>query len=255
MKILNALKGFFSQLAALLFVPRCSACGITLPSKDIALCDKCKEMYLLESKYLCGSCGRAHRMCTCRISFAGIKIPFLHVTGYDVKRNAVSKSIILNIKDNNIPAAFDYLADEMLTAFRERYIRLFERSNVVITYVPRSEKARRRAGHDQSEQIAVRIAKKSGAVFMPLFENHGVKVQKKLNRAEREENAKKNYELIASELKLNGQIVIIIDDIVTTGASIGACAVLAKKAGARAVIALTAAKAEYKKGLTPDNEQ
>ncbi len=212
-------------------------------------------MYLLESKYLCGSCGRAHRMCTCRISFSGAKIPFLHVTGYDVKRNSASKSVILNIKDNNIPSAFDFLANEMLTAFRERYVRLFERSNVVITYVPRSEKARRRAGHDQSEQIAMRIAEKSGAVFMPLFKNHGVKAQKKLSRAEREENARQNYELMSPELKLKGQIVIIIDDIVTTGASIGACAMLVKNAGAKATIALAAAKTEYKKGITPETNE
>lgn len=253
MKILRSLKGVLSQLLSLVFVPKCTACGDTLPSST-ALCSRCEKMYLLESKYLCGGCERTHRMCLCRIDFAGSKIPFLHVTGYDVKRTSVSKSLILRIKDNNIRAAFDFLADEMLVVLKERYVRLLERASVVITYVPRSRRARRRAGHDQSEQIAKRIAEKSGAVFMPLFKNNGVKVQKYLHRDEREENARQNYELISPELRLDGLVVVIIDDIVTTGASMGACAAMAKSVGAKAVIALSAAKTEYKKGLTPESD-
>ncbi len=251
MKILSAVKGFFAALLPLVFVPRCAACSAVLDSKEIPLCDNCKKAYLLESKYLCSGCNRAHRMCTCRAGFEGAKIPQLHVTAYDVKRVSVSKSMILNIKDNNIPSAFDFLATEMLTAFKERYIRLFERTNVLITFVPRSEKAKRKAGHDQSEQLACRISDMSGAVFMPLFVNNGIKAQKNLSYAEREDNARKNYGLLMPELGLDGQTVIIVDDIVTTGASIGACAALARKAGARAVIALCAAKTENKKGLTP----
>ena len=255
MKILNALKRIIGQLLSLIFVPRCSSCGLVLESKERALCQKCEQMYLTESKMLCSGCGRAHRVCSCRIRFLGSRIPFLHVTGYDVKRNSASKNMILSIKDNNIPSAFDFLAEEMLRAFNERYIRLFQRANVIVTYVPRSKKARRRAGHDQSEQLAMRIAEKSGAVFMPLFKNAGQKAQKKLSGTEREENARQNYSLLSPELNLRGQIIIVVDDIVTTGASIGACASLVRSVGARAVIALSAAKSEYKKGIVPENEE
>ena len=255
MKILNALKRFLGILAELVYVPRCASCGEALPSKDIPLCTECEKAYLLESKMLCGHCSRAHRMCVCRIDFGGAKIPALHVTAYDVKRSSVSKNIILNIKDNDIPAAFDFLAREMLTAFTERYVRLFERANVIITYIPRSERARRKAGHDQSEQLAMRIARESGAVFMPLFRNKGDKSQKKLTKSEREENALNNFELITPELKLKNQIIVIVDDIITTGASIGACASLAKSVDARLVIALTAAKTDYKKGINSDTEK
>ncbi len=255
MKILSRLKGALASLISLIYVPRCASCMAVLPSKDIPLCPECEKAYQLESKYLCSGCSRAHRMCMCRISFGDAKIPFSHVTGYDVKRSSASKNIILNIKDNNLPSAFDFLCREMLTVLKEKYIRLFERTNVVITYVPRSKMARRRAGHDQSEQLAVRIARESGAVFMPLFKNNGIKSQKYLSRAEREKNAMQNHSLLYPELKLSGQTVIIVDDIVTTGASIGACALLARSVGAKAVIGLCAAKTESKKGINLENNE
>jgi predicted amidophosphoribosyltransferase len=201
----------------------------------------------------CKICNRAHRACICKIEFLGAKIPLTHVTGYDIKRPSVSKNIILSVKDTRLDGTFDFLAEEMLTALKERYLRLFERTNVVITYVQRSEKARRRAGHDQSEQIARRIADKSGAVFMPLFENNGIKKQKTLKRTERQQNAIKNYSLLYPELSLKGQTVVIIDDIVTTGASIGACAGLAKKVGAKATLGLSFARSVREKIENEEN--
>lgn len=249
MTVLKAIKGFFSMLATLLFPPKCAGCQVVLPSDEVVLCKKCVDVYRLETKIQCKACNRAHRACICKIEFLGAKIPLTHVTGYDIKRPSVSKNIILGVKDTRLDSAFDFLADEMLTALKERYLRLFERTNVLITYVPRSKNAKRRAGHDQSEQIAKRVANKSGAVFMPLFENNGIKKQKTLKRAERQQNAAKNYSLLYPELSLKGQTVVIIDDIVTTGASIGACATLAKKSGAKATLALSFARSVRENGI------
>lgn len=253
MKLTDAVKKAVSQIASLVFVPRCASCYKVLPSKRIPLCEKCKSAYLLESKKLCKKCGRVHKMCVCRIKIGGTNVPFVHVTGYDVNRSSVSKNMILHIKDTRLDSAFDFLADEMLTALKERYIRLFERGNIVITYVPRSAKARRKAGHDQSEQLAMRISERSGAPFVPLFSNSSVKAQKKLDKDTRFENAMRGYSLIHPELKLTDRIIVIIDDIVTTGASIGACATLARRNGAKAVIGLVCAKTVSEKGPTEEN--
>ena len=249
MTVLKKIKGFFAVLATLLFPPKCAGCQVVLPSDDVILCKKCADVYRLETKMRCKICNRAHRACICKIEFLGTKIPITHVTGYDIKRPSVSKNIILGVKDTRLDSTFDFLAEEMLTALKERYLRLFERTNVVITYVQRSKNAKRRAGHDQSEQIARRIADKSGAVFMPLFENNGIKKQKTLKRAQRQQNALKNYSLLYPELSLKGQTVVIIDDIVTTGASIGTCAILAQKVGAKATLGLSFAKSVREEGI------
>ena len=249
MGFIEKTKAWLTELTELIYVPRCASCFAVLPTKETALCKSCSDAYLTESKRLCARCGMVHKMCTCRVEYDGIRIPITHITGYDIRRSSVSKNIILRLKDNNYGGAFDFLANEMLTALKERYVRLFERGGVVITYVPRSKRAKRKAGHDQSEQLAKRISKASGAPLVPLFENVSRSYQKALNRAERSENARKGYRLISPELKLDDRIVVIIDDIVTTGASIGACASLARRNGAKLVIGLVCAKAISRKGI------
>ena len=250
MSIIKKLKKIKDALAALVFVPKCASCLSVLPAESDALCKKCKEIYELESKYSCHVCGRAHKMCVCKIQCEGRNYPFVHITAYDINRNSVSKSIILNIKETNFAGAFDFLAENMYSALIERYPTLLGSARVYITYVPRSEKARKRAGHDQSYQIAKRISELSSAPVIKIFENHSKKQQKKLNAAQRRENAKSNYTLSNEPIDLNQTVLIIVDDIVTTGASIGACADLAKKVGAKAVIGLVCARAESKKSQT-----
>lgn len=240
-------------LVPLIFVPRCASCLEVLPSKNDALCKECAKIYELESKYICSACGRPHRFCTCKLEFEGVKTALVHVTAYDIKRNSVSKSIILNLKDTKYPGAFDFFARELHETVKMRYVSLLERNNFAVSYVPRSEKARKSAGHDQSYEIATRFARLAGVSAVTLFENLSDEQQKKLDAKQRIENAKANYVLADEELDLSGKIVLIIDDITTTGSSLGACAALAKGAGARAVIALVCARAESK-GSVQEND-
>jgi ComF family protein len=250
MPLLKRIGEWIKELGDLVFVPRCGACNTAVASREIAMCEKCTLRYLTESKKFCKVCARPHRACVCKVDSPRGKVPIVHVTGYDIRRSSVSRSLILNLKNDAFSAPLDLLAEDMLMALRERYIRLFEREGVVITYLPRSKRAKRRAGHDQSEQLARRISALSGAPLVPLFVNNSKRSQKKLNREQRIENAKNGYALLADGLRLDNKVVIMVDDIVTTGASMGACAALVKSVGAKAVIGLVCAKAVSYKGLT-----
>ena len=253
MKAQSKIRKIIDQLLSLLFVPRCAACLCVMSSKSQVLCPKCRERYDLESKYLCASCSRAHRYCTCRVEYEERRFPLVHLTAYDIKRESVSKSVILNLKDTRFDEVFKFWAQEMAEVLHERYFRIFEHDNTIITYVPRSKKAKRKAGHDQSCEIAKHLSNITGAPMIALFRNESSAAQKSLSRESRRENARINYKMIESDIRLDGRVVIIIDDIVTTGASIGACSVLAKDAHAKAVIALVCAKAENPKGLSESN--
>ena len=236
-------------IAPLIFVPRCSACLTVVPSKNHALCEKCMERYELESKYLCSTCGRSHRYCTCKIDYEGKKYALVHISAYDIMRSSVSKSMILNLKDNKFPGAFDFLAKELYETVKMRYATLLDGGNVIVTYIPRSNKAKKKAGHDQSREVAERFARLSGAPAVTLFENQSASQQKKLNAIQRKENAAENYRLCDENVSLAGKVLLLIDDITTTGATIGACATLAKKAKAKAVIALVSARADKKSAV------
>jgi competence protein ComFC len=154
--------------------------------------------------------------------------------------------MILNLKDNKFPGAFDFLAGELYETVMMRYSRIFDAGNVIITHVPRSNKAKKKAGHDQSKEIAERFGRLSGAPAVTLFENQSLSQQKQLSAEQRRENASESYRLCDENVSLAGKVLLMIDDITTTGATLCACAKLAEGAHAKAVIALVCARAESK---------
>ena len=257
MKILKKLKAwFYEYILALFIVPKCVSCFSVIESDKEAMCQECKHIYQLESKLECSVCQRPHTHCTCRVKFEGFSIPLFHVTGYDIKRNAISKNIVLHIKDNNYPAAFDFMAAEMTEVLKLRLplITHMPLEEIVMTWVPRSEKAKRRAGHDQSYEMAKRIADTLGCQLVPMFENSSVSFQKTLSKDKRRENAVKSYALKDGVLDIiDHRHVVLVDDIVTTGASIGACAQLLRNAGVKHLSALVYAKTDSRKGVKEED--
>lgn len=232
----------FESILSLIYPPKCISCGQVLPRTDQTLCEICRKRFDTESKMPCPICGKAHVKCSCKVNANGLEIPLIHVTGYDLKRNSVSKNIIFRLKDDNIKSGFDFVSREMASALKDRIPPAEDFTEKLITFVPRSKKAKRKAGHDQSEILAKNISVFTGAKFMPLLSNNSHKMQKKLGREKRMENAEKSYCFDGEYRVVTGKSVIIVDDIVTTGASIGVCAGLLLKAGATDVTALVYAR-------------
>lgn len=133
------------------------------------------------------------------------------------------------------------LADAAVSAAQKRGI-LTE--NALVTFVPRSPEKKIRTGVDQAEELAKAVAKRTGLPFYSLLarQNTGTE-QKMLNPSRRKENADNAYSLLPYPLKrIQGATILLLDDVVTTGATVNACTVLLKEAGAARVICLAAAK-------------
>lgn len=247
------LKDIVSTLLDLVYVPKCASCGSALPSENDVLCEDCMKMYRTESKMRCTACSYPHPKCICRINYKGRSFPFVHITSYSIRRSSASRNMVLGIKDEKCERVFEFLANELTHALNERddlwYLRA-HRDSIIVTYVPRSESARRRAGHDQAEILAKYVSKKLGAEFVSVFSNVGDASQKTLNKVRRSENADENYGIICERDSIYGKNVILIDDIVTSGASMGVCALLLKNAGAKSVTGLVCAKTDDRRGRT-----
>ncbi len=87
-----------------------------------------------------------------------------------------------------------------------------------------------------------------------LSRRFGSKKQHKLTMEHRIENAKSSYHL-HSKKDLSNMRILLVDDIITTGATLNTCAALLKEAGAKEVVCLTIASTDTTKGESciPDN--
>jgi ComF family protein len=106
---------------------------------------------------------------------------------------------------------------------------------------PAKEKKR---GFNQAQVLAKRLAKIKN---IELLERRLVKVknvppQTTLKAEERARNVRGAFKVKKPE-KLEGKVVLLVDDVYTTGSTLGECSSVLKKAGVREVRAVTVAQA------------
>lgn len=110
-----------------------------------------------------------------------------------------------------------------------------------VCFVPMTRKKERDRGYNQSELLAKAVAEKLGLPCLPLLEKlRETDTQHKLNKAQRRKNVKGAYR---AKEKAAGKTLLLVDDIVTTGATLCECAGELYTAGADRVICLCAADA------------
>ena len=112
-----------------------------------------------------------------------------------------------------------------------------------ITWVPLSRRRLRRRGYDQAELLAKLIAKHLGQSPVRLLKKQrDTPPQSKTGSVEkRRANIAGAYACLRPEL-VQGKQVLLVDDIVTTGATMSEAARVLKKAGAKEVICATLAR-------------
>ena len=113
----------------------------------------------------------------------------------------------------------------------------------MISYIPLGKKRYRQRGYNQSELIARHIA---AEVIVPCVDTlvkirdnpaqSGIK-----DRAKRAKNVAGAYEVKDAGL-VRGKTILLVDDVVTTGATLSECARVLSKAGAGRIYAVTLAR-------------
>lgn len=112
----------------------------------------------------------------------------------------------------------------------------------LVTCVPMSSKKLRKRGYNQSALLAKAVAKELGLPFREaLSQVREIEIQHTLTRPQRADNVREAYRgnRLARE-----QEILLVDDIVTTGATLRACAQELYQAGAKSVSALCAANSK-----------
>lgn len=144
--------------------------------------------------------------------------------------------------------AFKYRGERRLclplaAALAERW-RVAGRGGELLTWVPVHASRRRERGFDQAEELARATAAELGLpVTACLQRQQRTVAQHALSRAQRARNTDGVFVVPESaRVSVTGRWLVVVDDIVTTGATLGGCAVALLEAGAVAVSAVAVAR-------------
>ena len=236
----------FSKLLFYVSVPKCVLCAERLDIDDRGLCKSCRRTYEDHKNMNCSKCKKLIAECSCVnyiLRSNKVKRHYKMFKYRSSEESAPGNHLIYSLKRDNREDVISFLADE-LNELVDRHFSDGERDNMIITNVPRRKKAILSHGFDHTAQLGKALEKRSGIEFKTILISKGKKAQKQTVGKERLKNAVFDYKKGRAE-DLGGKTVLILDDIVTTGASVGAAALLLKELGAKECVALTVA-ATYK---------
>lgn len=240
----QSIKDGFDKFISGLFPDKysCIYCNKELKKPNrLGLCDECKNK-INYAHDICIKCGRVKKGDGIYCDSCIAKERYFDKARSSVVYEGIAKELDIKFKFGSGKYLAKYLAGYMVDTLVEN--ELF--CNVVLS-VPLSKKRKKARGYNQSEELALCICKalKMNYVKDVLVKIKDNKMQAQLSGKEREENVLGVYEVVKSE-EIKGKSVLLIDDVLTTGATASEISRVLKKAGAETVYVLTFASPQMK---------
>jgi len=210
----------WNQLLDLLFPPKCAFCKSVLKDGDEELCDKCKkDLPFIDDPHVIhkGDYGR------CAVTFY-----------YE----EMVKTGIHGLKFGGRQHCVAHFARYMAQTVAEHLSGEFD----AVTFVPVSAKRLRERGYDQSALLAEEMAKIWGVEVLPTLKKiRHTKAQSSIAAPEeRRANVLGAYAPLETA-EIEGKRLLLVDDVLTTGSTMSACASVLRRAGAAGVVCATLA--------------
>jgi ComF family protein len=209
---------------------RCALCESKTPQR---ICVPCQQQFLYSAHYQCSTCALplAHSALLCggclqkRPVFDQVYSPYLY--------QAPLSNLILQFKQKSDFFAGQALADIWCMAIKLQMTQQHTPLPDMITAVPLHWRKQGQRGFNQSAFFASIIHQKLNIpLFTDVKRTRSAAEQKQLGRTRRLKNLKHSFTVTG---RLNNAHVVIIDDVMTTGATASALTIALKKAGARKV--------------------
>lgn len=224
---------FFHQLLELIFPPRCLRCDA--PSGPAYFCKNCSDagVAIAGAGPCCLWCGKPIAACVCNPKpwdFSAAAAPVLYE---DWAREG-----ILRLKNSPNRRLLGYFGEEMAKTVRTHWREIPFSALIPVPQTPARQEER---GFNQAELLAKEVGRHLSLPLRGdcLIREELSQVQHALTRPDRQENARQSYHA-APNLHLSGETLLLVDDVMTTGATLHWCANALLTAGAGKVYAITA---------------
>lgn len=158
-----------------------------------------------------------------------------------VKYDGLAKDLVWKIKFGRTRSASQEIARVVVDKLDLRRV-LANRPLLVITHAPTATSRIRQRGYDQAALIARSVARQSRVMYLPLLVRTGQQKQIGAARGLRIAQLRSAFRPLQID-RIRGAHVILVDDVVTTGATLEAAARVLKDAGARRIDAIVFAQA------------
>lgn len=197
----------WQDIVQIVFPNICQLCNAPLPAQRHYICDPCyNSLEAFQAEYYPILIARMED-----IKFDKIIIAF--------QFTEIFKKIIHLLKYGGY--------QDIATLFAHSLLPLVQTKYDIITSVPLHPQKERERGFNQSTLIAKHLAMNLEIPFDEcLTRIRYTKSQTKLNREQRKQNMKKAFSLSRS---VEGKKLLIVDDVVTTGATLNSCAGVLKE--------------------------
>ena len=215
----------------LVLPPSCAACG----RGGAFLCEPCESSLSRLERPFCARCAHpgADRLCeACKASppaFDGIRAVCLF--------EGAARQLVHSLKYANFRAVAPDMARLLADLPGPRPV-----PGEVIVPVPLHPRRERARGYNQSELLARTVGKRMGLPVRPGIVRRVRNTPPQVSIENYEERRSNIEGSFACPAGLSGESVLLMDDVVTTGSTMSACAAALKAAGARSVWGLAFAR-------------
>lgn len=231
---------------SLLYPRRCVRCS----KSGAFICDDCFAGISFLEFQICSVCqkgsidGLTHPKCKTALSLDGL----LSAISY----KGVVKKLLYQFK---YPPYLSSLKVELGKLFyegliqQELFARFTENPSVIIVAVPLHASRLRKRGYNQSELLAKELSAKTGISYSSnLLVRSAITIpQFRLKKDQRKKNMLGAFSINPKVKNVaKRKVVVLVDDIVTTGATLKECAKVLKKGGAVKVLGVTLAHEDQK---------
>ena len=208
-------------LLDILFPPKCVFCRRLVGDPEDLVCPKCKK-----------------------------ELPYTENGGI-LKGNFFTSCVSPLYYENDVREALLRYKFYQLTAYAETFGKMIaecaeeyiDAQVDIISWVPLSEKRLRERGYDQAQLLAEAVSRELDIPCLPTLKKkrHTAPQSRTGNGEKRRKNIAGAYEVIDNK-RIDGKVILLIDDIVTTGSTFAECARTLGKGGADKIYCAAAAR-------------